>query len=192
MVHIFYDYYLFVRSILVRILLLYPRSIIIDGAVLFCFHLSRIISRGLLSHSSTRMFYGCTFFQTLLRVGVDVSQHAQLSRVVELNEPSRFQFHPLFGLDLFNRCPRAVSQFHASVLHLHVKAFVAFVQLIVHRVDVKSQLGKLSVLVPVRVLFRFGNGDLQARVRQTVVSLRRGCHHALRGFCRCVVLVERE
>ena len=138
------------------------------------------------------MFYGCTFFQTLLRVGVDVSQYAQLSCVVELNEPSRFQFHPLFGLDLFNRCPRAISQFHASVLHLHVKAFVAFVQLIVHRVDVKSQLGKLSVLVPVRVLFHFGNGDLQARVRQTVVSLRRGCHHALRGFCRCVVLVERE
>ena len=87
-VHIFYDYYLFVRSILVRILfrIISPYVVLLLMAhIIFCFHISRIISRGLLSHSSTRMFYGCTFFQTLLRVGVDVSQHAQLSRVVELN-----------------------------------------------------------------------------------------------------------
>ena len=47
-VHIFYDYYLFVRSILVRILFRiispYVHSIIIDGAVLYFAFISRVLS----------------------------------------------------------------------------------------------------------------------------------------------------
>ena len=156
MVHIFYNYIflclpilhlIFIISPYVVLLLMAPYYILLSS---LAYYLSRVIiaffdSYVLWMHFFKRYYAWALMFRN--------TRNSPASWNLINHPGSNFTRSPV--LTSFNRCPRAISQFHASVLHLHVKAFVAFVQLVVHGVDVKSQLGKLSVLVPVRCTLSF-------------------------------------
>ena len=167
---------------------------------------TRVISRRLYRYHIIIVFFSSTRRRTLLihfffpsSVGAHIPHHSQLAGIVKLNRPTWLQFHALFLLNLFNRFPFAISQFNAPVLDLHKKALVAFVRSASRRVDVKSQLCVLSVLIPLLVLFRrLVDANRQALAIERVgvgeqrISLRRGSDRAFRRLCATKVNVTRR
>ena len=158
---------------------------------------TRVISRRLYRYHIILVLFLQLGRRTLLihfffpsSVGAHIPHHSQLAGIVKLNRHPRQKFHALFLLHLLNRLPSAISQLNAPVFHLHIKAFVAFVRSALRRVDVKSQLCVLSVLIPLLVLFRRlvdANRQTLATERVGVgeqrISLRRGGDRAFRRLC---------